>query len=80
MRRLAPARPTTNAIADRFGSEFLKPDGSIHRTLLGVKIFRDPDARRQIEAIVHPVVYQSIRTWFDTLDRRHRRGVHSAAV
>ena len=65
---LGPGSPTTRTIADRFGSEFLKPDGSIHRTPLGVKIFSDPDARREIEAIVHPVVYQSIRTWFDTLD------------
>ena len=65
---LGPGTPTTNAIVSQFGSGFLKPDGSIHRTLLGVKVFRDPDARRQIEAIIHPVVYQSIRTWFHTLE------------
>jgi dephospho-CoA kinase len=66
---LGPNTSTTNAIADRFGSEYLKPDGSIHRTLLAVKIFRDADARREIEAIVHPVVYESILRWFDTLER-----------
>jgi dephospho-CoA kinase len=63
-----PDTPTTRAIAERFGSEFLKPDGSVHRAPLGVRVFRDPDARRQVEAIVHPLVYESIRTWFDTLD------------
>lgn len=64
---LGPGTAATNAIASRFGSDFLKPDGSIHRTMLGVKVFRDPDTRREIEGILHPVVYQSIRSWFDTL-------------
>lgn len=66
---LGPGTPTTNAIAARFGSGFLKPDGGVHRPRLAVEVFRDLDARRDIEAIVHPVVYESIRTWFDTLER-----------
>ena len=66
---LGPGTPTTRAIATQFGSVFLKPDGSIHRTLLAVKVFRDPEARRQIEAIVHPIVYETLRKWFETLDR-----------
>ena len=64
---LGPGTPATNAIASRFGSAFLKPDGSIHRTMLGAKVFKDPETRREIEGILHPVVYQSIRSWFDTL-------------
>jgi dephospho-CoA kinase len=66
---LGAGTPTTKAIAAQFGSVFLKPDGSVDRTLLGVKVFRDPETRRQVETIIHPVVYESIRTWFDTLDR-----------
>ena len=66
---LGAGTPATKAIAEQFGSVFLKPDGSIHRTLLGVKVFRDPDARRQIEAIVHPIVYATIKKWFGALDR-----------
>ncbi len=66
---LGPGTPTTNAIAARFGSVFLKPDGSIHRTLLAVKVFRDAESRLQLEALIHPVVYETIRTWYETLDR-----------
>jgi dephospho-CoA kinase len=66
---LGPGTPTTSAIADAFGSAFLKPDGSVHRSLLAVKVFSDPEMRRQIEAIVHPVVYGVLRTWFSTLDQ-----------
>jgi dephospho-CoA kinase len=65
---LGPGTPTTKIIATQFGSVFLKPDGSIDRTLLAVKVFSDPETRRQIEAIVHPVVYENLRKWFDTLD------------
>ena len=66
---LGPGTPTTKAIAEKFGSVFLKPDGSIHRTLLAVKVFRDPETRQQIEAIVHPLVYETLRRWFETIDR-----------
>ena len=66
---LGPATPTTKAIADRFGSAFLKPDGSVNRALLAAKVFKDPEARQQIEAIVHPLVYETIQKWFETLDR-----------
>ena len=66
---LGPGTPTTNAIAAKFGSAFLRPDGSIHRTLLGAKVFRDPDARAGVEAIVHPVVYAAIQRWFAKLSQ-----------
>jgi dephospho-CoA kinase len=66
---LGPGTPTTRAIAAQFGSVFLKPNGSIHRTLLAVKVFSDPETRQQIEAIIHPVVYETLRRWFETVDR-----------
>jgi dephospho-CoA kinase len=63
-----PGTPTAHAIAAQFGRIFLKPDGSIDRTLLAGPVFGDPQTRRQLEAIVHPVVYEAIRNWFETLD------------
>ena len=59
---------TARAIATQFGSVFVKPDGSIDRSLLAGRVFRDGEARLQLEAIVHPGVYDAIQTWFDTLD------------
>lgn len=64
-----PGTPITSTIAETFGAGFLRPDGSIDRKRLGVAVFNDPDARRQIEAIVHPFVYTTILAWFDALDR-----------
>jgi dephospho-CoA kinase len=66
---LGPGTRTTKSIAAQFGGVFLKPDGSIHRTLLGVKVFRDPAARLTLEAIIHPVVYDEIAKWYAALDR-----------
>jgi dephospho-CoA kinase len=65
---LGPGTPTSHAIAAQFGRIFLKPDGSVDRTLLAGPVFSDPETRRQVEAIVHPVVYETIRNWFETLD------------
>jgi dephospho-CoA kinase len=66
---LGPGTPTAGAIATQFGCEVLRPDGSIDRTLLAGRVFGDRETRRQLEAIVHPLVYDAIRNWFETVDR-----------
>ncbi len=66
---LGPGTDTTRAIAAQFGSALLKPDGSIDRPLLGTRVFADADTRLRIEAIVHPVVWETIVRWYDALDR-----------
>ena len=60
--------PITNAIAARFGDRVLNQDGSVNRSLLGIDVFKDPEIRRQVEGIVHPLVYEAIHQWFDTLE------------
>ena len=59
---------TAKAIATQFGSVFVKPDGSIDRSLLAGRVFRDREARLQLEAIVHPGRLRCDPQWFDTLD------------
>ena len=64
---LAPETPTTDAITKHFGAGFLKPDGSVDRALLAAKVFGDAAARLELEALIHPVVYDTIRKWYETL-------------
>ncbi len=51
---LAPGTPEALAVEARFGSDVLRPDGSVDRTALGNIAFSDPQALADLEAIVHP--------------------------
>jgi len=57
----AAGTEATAAIAARFGAEVIAADGSVDRSSLGAIVFADADARRDLEAIVHPVVYRAIQ-------------------
>jgi dephospho-CoA kinase len=60
-------RPGTRALASikrRFGDDVLRADGTLDRARLGGLVFTDAVARRDLEAIVHPEVYQIINGWF----------------
>jgi dephospho-CoA kinase len=51
---VAPGTPGLREIAETFGNDVLKPDGSLDREALGRIVFNDPDKRRSLEAITHP--------------------------
>lgn len=47
-------------IIDAFGRGILFPDGQIDRRRLGALVFRTEEARRRLEAIVHPVMVRNV--------------------
>ncbi|HEX6444151.1 MAG TPA: dephospho-CoA kinase [Streptosporangiales bacterium] len=53
---VAPGTPGLAEVVRVFGPEVLAADGSLDRPRLGKVVFDDPDARRRLEAIVHPLV------------------------
>ena len=53
---VAPGSPGLAAVVDAFGSDVLTADGELDRPALGRIVFADPDARRRLEAITHPLV------------------------
>lgn len=57
---MAPGTEATLAIAEHFGADMLTADGHVNRSVLGPRIFRDEEARRALEAIVHPAVWRNI--------------------
>lgn len=65
---VAPGTAGLRAIVERFGQRILGQDGIVRRDMLGSIIFGDADARRDLEAIIHPRVYAAIEQWFATLD------------
>jgi dephospho-CoA kinase len=55
---VAAGTPLLRRVADRFGDAVLSPDGSLDRAALGRVVFADPDARHDLEALIHPAVRQ----------------------
>jgi len=51
-----PGTPGLAAVVDAFGPEVLAADGSLERPALAAVVFGDPEARRRLDAIVHPLV------------------------
>ena len=51
-----PGTPGLAAVVARFGTEILTGDGQLDRAALGRLVFADDQARRDLEAIIHPAV------------------------
>lgn len=49
-----PGTAGLEAVVAEFGREVLQPDGALDRAALGATVFGDDDARRRLNAIVHP--------------------------
>ncbi len=58
-RTYAKGAPGYQEVIDKFGKWLLNKDGEIDRKKLGNLVFTDPEAMRQLEAIVHPLVRQA---------------------
>ena len=70
---VVPGSPILAAIVDRFGPGILRPDGQIDRPALGRLVFSDASARRDLEALVHPAVYDGVKRWFERLEAARAR-------
>jgi len=64
---VAPGAPAYGGVVARFGLDIVDETGAIDRRALAAIVFADPVARRDLEAIVHPVVYEAIAAWFSAL-------------
>jgi dephospho-CoA kinase len=51
-----PHQPAWNEIVQTFGNEILQADNSLDRKKLRKAVFANPEARKQLEAIIHPKI------------------------
>ena len=65
---LEPGTPGLAAVVARFGRGVLDASGTLDRAAIARLVFADPQARLDLEAIVHPAVYRRIADWFASLD------------
>jgi dephospho-CoA kinase len=55
---VAAGTPGLEEIVRTFGADLVGPDGELDRPEMGRRVFADPTARTQLEAIIHPRVRQ----------------------
>lgn len=52
--------PGLAAVVAEFGEGLLTPEGDLDRPAMGALVFGDTEARKRLEAIVHPLVFERI--------------------
>jgi len=53
-----------------YGEDFFHQNGSLNRSKLAEKVFADPEARRALNALIHPLVAQELQRQVADLERR----------
>jgi|SRR5215470_4216594 len=53
---VVPGSAGLRAIAERFGSEILRADGTLDREKLGALVFANEELRQQLNSILHPYI------------------------
>ena len=57
-----PGQPALAAIAEHFGAQLLTLEGALDRAELRKMVFADETQRRWLEALLHPLINEYIRT------------------
>lgn len=52
--------PGLDQVVAAFGPSVLTPEGDLDRPAMGALVFNDDEARKQLESIVHPLVFERI--------------------
>ncbi len=74
-RLTAPGGAAIDAIRAAFGKAFISADGALDRARMRAHVFADPDERRRLEGILHPMVHAEQRAFVARARRAGRRAV-----
>ena len=64
---LNPGGAALKEIESVFGKEYILPDGSLDRKMLGERVFNDPAARQRLESITHPLILRLLRAQMEAV-------------
>ena len=53
---VAPGQPALVDISEHFGAQIIAEDGSLNRAALRERVFANPDERRWLESLLHPLI------------------------
>lgn len=57
---VAKGSPALSAIAEKFGSDILTPEGQLNRALLRERIFTSAEDKTWLEALLHPLIREQM--------------------
>ena len=58
---LLPGSPLLPRLAERFGADIIKEDGTLDRRLLADRAFATPEGKAALDALTHPEIVRRIR-------------------
>ena len=65
----APGGAAIGPIRAAFGDDAIAPDGRLDRAAMRARAFADPQARRRLEAILHPMIRERTQAGIDAASR-----------
>src|SRR5690606_23052905 len=66
---VAPGSEGLRAVVEHFGPEILDERGELDRRRMADVVFRDPERRRELEAILHPRIRDRFEQVLDALEK-----------
>ena len=72
---VAPGGPVLQSIVNAFGPEVLDANGGLDRPRLRERIFKDREARKKLNAIVHPAVAAGVQAEFARIEQEDPKAV-----
>ena len=67
---VAPGTPGLESVIQAFGPDMQAADGSLDREKLGAKIFSQPEYRRKLESILHPLIRTEVQHLRESLEKQ----------
>ena len=68
----APGGAAISLIRDAFGAAYITPEGALNRVQMRAHVFSQPDERRRLEAILHPMIHAETGRQADAADSAYR--------
>ncbi len=65
---VATGEPGLDAVIEAFGADILLDSGDLNRSALRAIVFRDPDERRKLEALLHPLIRARTLSQLETIE------------
>lgn len=72
---VGPGMPGLEQVVAEFGSEFLRPGGTLDRPKMAAEVFANEASRLKLNSIVHPLVFEAQNAWLAKIEADDPDGI-----